>query len=48
MNPNTQHSAAGLTFTYLSFAASCFMPASASWLSPCSELSISVHHSRAF
>ena len=34
MNPNTQHSAAWVTFTYLSFAASCFMVGIGIWLLP--------------
>jgi hypothetical protein len=34
MNPNTQHSAAWVTFTYISFAASCFMVGIGIWLLP--------------
>ena len=39
MNQNTQHSAAWVTFTYISFAASCFMVGIGIWLLPL-ELSI--------
>jgi hypothetical protein len=34
MNPNTQHSPAWVTFTYISFAASCFMVGIGVWLLP--------------
>ena len=34
MNPNTQHSTAWVTFTYISFAASCFMVGIGVWLLP--------------
>lgn len=34
MNPNTQHSTAWVTFTYISFAASCFMVGLGIWLLP--------------
>ena len=39
MNQNTQHSTAWVTFTYISFAASCFMVGIGIWLLPL-ELSI--------
>ena len=39
MNQNTQHSAAWVTFTYISFAASAFMVGIGIWLLPL-ELSI--------
>jgi hypothetical protein len=34
MNQNTQHSTAWVTFTYISFAASCFMVGIGIWLLP--------------
>jgi hypothetical protein len=34
MNQNTQHSAAWVTFTYISFAASCFMVGIGIWFLP--------------